>query len=49
MPGRKIVEDNDAFAGIDQVVHHLAADIARAASDQNCHFASSGEHFARGL
>ena len=45
MPGRKIVEDDDAFAGVDQIMHHLAADIARAAGDQDRHCPRT--HFAR--
>ncbi len=35
--GRQIVERNDALAGIDERIHHMAADIARAACDQNRH------------
>ena len=35
--GREIVENDDPLAGIDQVPHHMAADIAAAASDQYAH------------
>ena len=37
MAGGQIVEHDDAFAGIGQFQHHLAADIAGAAGDQNRH------------
>ena len=37
MTRREIVEDNDAFTGIEQLVHHMAADIAGPAGDQDCH------------
>ena len=37
MSGGKIVEHDDTFAGIDQLMHHLAADITSAAGDQDCH------------
>ena len=37
VPRRKIVEDNDAFTRIEQLVHHVAADIAGPAGDQDCH------------
>ena len=35
--GRQIVEHDHALAGIDELVDHVAADIAGAAGDQDCH------------
>ena len=35
--GRQIVEHDHALAGVDQRVHHVAADIAGAAGDQDRH------------
>ena len=35
--GRQIVEHHDIFADIGQCHHHVAADIACAAGDQNAH------------
>src|SRR5215472_7821032 len=35
--GREIVENDDLFAGIDQLVHHMASDIAGAAGDEHGH------------
>ena len=35
--GRKIVEDHDRLAAVEQRVGHVAADIAGAAGDQNAH------------
>ena len=35
--GRQIVEHDDALAGVDQRVDHVAADIAGAAGDQDRH------------
>ncbi len=35
--GREVVEHDHALAGIDQRVHHVAADIAGAAGDQDRH------------
>ena len=37
MSRREIVEDDHPLAGIDEVAHHLAADIAGAAGDQDRH------------
>ena len=37
VPGREIVEHDDAFAGIDHIVHHLAADITGSSGDQDRH------------
>ena len=47
-PGREIVEDDDIFASIEQLEHHMAADIAGAACDQNTHdnLTTSGLQFA---
>ncbi len=36
-PGRQIVEHHDLLAGVEQLEHHVAADIAGAAGDQNAH------------
>ena len=38
-PGREIVEHHDRLAGVEQRQHHVAADIAGAAGDQNRHVA----------
>ena len=35
--GRKIVQHDDGFAGIDERMNHVAADIAGAAGDQDRH------------
>ena len=35
--GGQIVEHDDALAGVDQRMDHVAADIAGAAGDQDCH------------
>ena len=35
--GRQIVEHDDRFARVDEFVHHVAADVAGAARDQNRH------------
>ena len=35
--GGQIVENDDVLAGIEQSEHHMAADIARPARDQNTH------------
>ena len=35
--GREVVEHHDALAGIDEFVHHMAADIAGSAGDQDRH------------
>ena len=35
--GRQIVEHDHALAGIGELVDHVAADIAGAAGDQDCH------------
>ncbi len=35
--GGEIIEHYDAFTGVDQFMNHLAADIAGAAGDQECH------------
>jgi len=42
MSGGEIVEYDDALAGIDQVVDHLAADITRTAGDQDRHGCNLG-------
>ncbi len=34
---RQIVEHDHALAGIDELIDHVAADIAGAACDQDCH------------
>ena len=39
--GRQVVEHDDALAGIDQLVDHVAADVAGAAGHQNAHVAST--------
>ena len=36
-PGGEIVEHHDALAGIEEFEHHVAADIAGSASDQDRH------------
>src|SRR5262249_57805417 len=36
-PGREIVEDDDALAGIAELEHHMTAAIAGSADDQYCH------------
>ena len=35
--GRQVVEHHDRFARVDERMHHVAADIARAPRDQNAH------------
>ena len=40
--GRQIVEHHDALAGIGKLVHHVAADVAGSAGDQDRHM--SGIH-----
>src|SRR5713101_5218622 len=35
--GGEVIEHYDAFTGVDQFMNHLAADIAGAAGDQECH------------
>src|SRR5476649_180952 len=35
--GRQVVEHDDRFTRVDEFVHHMAADIAGAASDQDRH------------
>ena len=37
--GRQVVEHGDALAGVDQRMHHVAADIAGAAGHQDRHLA----------
>ena len=39
--GREVVEHDDPLAGIDQRMHHVAADIAGAAGDQDRHVCAS--------
>ncbi len=36
-PGRQIVEHDHRLAGVDELVHHVAADIAGPAGDQDGH------------
>ncbi len=35
--GRQVVEDDDALAATDKLIHHVAADKAGAPGDQNAH------------
>jgi hypothetical protein len=37
--GGKVIENHDALASIDQLMHHVAADIASSAGDQDRHVA----------
>jgi heptosyltransferase I len=39
--GRQVVEHHHALAGVDQFVHHVAADVAGAAGDQHGHIKTS--------
>ena len=43
--GRKIVENHDQFASVDEAQRHMAADIAGAAGDQYAHAPSSFRGF----
>ncbi len=36
-PRRQIVENENVLAGVEQLEHHMAADIAGPAGDQNAH------------
>src|SRR5271168_3514465 len=38
--GREIIKHHDLLVGIDELVHHVAANIAGSAGDQDCHFFS---------
>ena len=35
--GRQVVEDDDLLAGVEQLEHHVAADVAGSAGDQDAH------------
>ena len=39
--GRQVVEHHYGFAGVDELMHHVAPNIARSASNQNCHARAS--------
>ena len=39
--GGEVVEHDDSLAGVDQLMNHVAADIATAARDQDCHVGQS--------
>jgi hypothetical protein len=39
-PGREVIEHDHALAGIDELEHHVAADVTGSARDQHCHCVS---------
>ena len=46
-PGRQVVDDDDLFASIQKLQHHVAADVAGAACNQHAHGCNPTPEFYR--